>query len=185
MDGIDAKGVVEAFEQIGRQMNYSAEDAAFDCWRVVNANMSQAVRRTVASKGLDPQDMVMLAYGGNGPVFAAIQAEDLGIERVLVPKASPTFSALGTLVANPSIDEERSYLAPANALDVARIKALWGDLEARAAKFFADANFSADRITARYQMKMRYPGQNWSLGFDLQIIARTVKVAFFDRSNAY
>jgi putative colanic acid biosynthesis UDP-glucose lipid carrier transferase len=27
--------------------------------------------------------------------------------------------------------------------------------------------------------------RNWSLGFDLQIIARTVKVAFFDRSNAY
>src|SRR3546814_8299258 len=61
--------------------------------------------------------MVMLAYGGNGPVFAAVQAEDLGIERVLVPKASPTFSALGTLVANPSIDEERSHIVPVGSLD--------------------------------------------------------------------
>jgi N-methylhydantoinase A len=62
----------------------------------------------------------MLAYGGNGPAFAGIQAEDLGIDRVLVPKASPTFSALGTLVADPAIDEERSYIAPADSLDVAR-----------------------------------------------------------------
>ena len=38
-------------------------------------------RRTTAGKGIDPEDMVMLAYGGNGPVFAAIQAEDLGIDQ--------------------------------------------------------------------------------------------------------
>ena len=81
--------------------------------------MTQAVRRTTAGKGIDPNDMVMLAYGGNGPVFAAIQAQELGIDRVLVPKASPAFSALGTLVANPSIDEERSYIAPATA-------SMWG-----------------------------------------------------------
>jgi hypothetical protein len=29
----------------------------------------------------------MLAYGGNGPVFAAIHAQELGIDRVLVPRA--------------------------------------------------------------------------------------------------
>ena len=99
-------------------MGTDAETAAFDAWRVVNANMSQGVRRITAGKGIDPQDMVMLAYGGNGPAFAAIQAGDLGISRVLLPKASPTFSALGTLVANPSIDEERSYFVKATEIDV-------------------------------------------------------------------
>ncbi|HMO69992.1 MAG TPA: hydantoinase/oxoprolinase family protein, partial [Novosphingobium sp.] len=66
-------GVEEAFAAIGEQMGTSAEQAAFDCWRVVNANMSQGVRRTTAGKGIDPKDLVMLAYGGNGPAFAAIQ----------------------------------------------------------------------------------------------------------------
>ena len=162
-------GVKEAFQKIGDQMGCSAEDAAFDSWRVVNANMSQAVRRTVAGKGLDAEDMVMLAYGGNGPAFAAIQAEDLGIDRVLVPKASPTFSALGTLVANPSIDEERSYIAPANALDIGKLKALWKALGDRAEKYFADANFSPDKVIAKYQMNMRYAGQNWALTFDVKV----------------
>src|SRR4029077_1300546 len=41
-------GVKEAFQKIADQMGCSAEDAAFDSWRVVNANMSQAVRRTTA-----------------------------------------------------------------------------------------------------------------------------------------
>jgi N-methylhydantoinase A len=147
-------------------MGYDAEQAAFDSWRVVNANMTQAVRRSTAEKGLDPTDMVMLAYGGNGPVFAGIQAQDLGIGRVLVPKASPAFSALGTLVANITIDEERSYIADADKLDLAKLKTMWGDLSTRADKYFADSHFSSDQVVAKYQIKMRYPGQNWSLTFD-------------------
>jgi N-methylhydantoinase A len=173
-------GVEAAFKEIGAQMGYGAEDAAFDSWRVVNANMSQAVRRSTAEKGLDPHDMVMLAYGGNGPVFAAIQAQDLGMEKVLVPKASPTFSALGTLVANPSIDEERSYIAPANGLDVNKLKSLWKELDDRAEKYFADASYPRDRVTAKYQIKMRYPGQNWSLTFDIKINKGAQDLAFVD-----
>ena len=67
---LSKNGVVEAFETIGRQMGYTAEEAAFDCWRVVNANMSQGVRRITAGKGIDPKDLVVLAYGGNGPALS-------------------------------------------------------------------------------------------------------------------
>lgn len=160
-------GVEEAFRKIAQELGHDdAERAAFDCWRVVNAHMSQGVRRTTAGKGIDPKDLVMLAYGGNGPAFAAIQAEDLGITRVLVPKASPTFSALGTLVADPTIDEERSYIASASALDVERIRTLWSELSDRAARFFTAAQFRAEDIRADYRLNMRYPGQNFSLSFD-------------------
>jgi N-methylhydantoinase A len=173
-------GVEEAFGKIASEMGYSAEDAAFDCWRVVNANMSQGVRRTTAGKGINPRDLVMLAYGGNGPAFAAIQAEELGIDKVLVPKASPTFSALGTLVANPSIDEERSYIAKADALDLGKLKAMWTELAARAEKFFNDATFSTDQVTANYQINMRYSGQNFSLTFDAQPSGKLHDLSFID-----
>jgi N-methylhydantoinase A len=97
---------------------------------------------------------------------------------VLVPKASPAFSALGTLVADPSIDEERSYLAPADSIDLHRLTALWDDLATRAAKYFADARFSVDQVTARYQMNMRYPGQNWALTFDINVSQGLGDVSF-------
>jgi N-methylhydantoinase A len=165
---LSREGVDEAFQAIGDEMGYGAEDAAFDCWRVVNANMSQGVRRTTAGKGIDPKDLIMLAYGGNGPAFAAIQAEDLGIDKVLVPKASPTFSALGTLVANPTIDEERSYIAKATELDLGKVRALWEDVARRAEKYFRDAGFASDKVACNYQLNMRYPGQNFSLTFDFK-----------------
>lgn len=170
---LNKAGVAEAFQAIGEQMafnermNYSAEDAAFDCWRVVNANMIQAVRRTTAGKGVDSKDLVMLAYGGNGPAFAAVHADALGIEKVLVPKASPTFSALGTLVAKPSIDEERSFICPVSNPDLEKLKALWKELNDRAVSYFADAGFARDEVTAKYQLNMRYRGQNWALTFDM------------------
>jgi N-methylhydantoinase A len=175
-------GVAAAFQALGDQLGYSAEDAAFDSWRVVNANMSNGVRRTTAGKGIDPKDMVLLAYGGNGPAFAAIQAQDLGITRVLVPKASPTFSALGTLVANPAIDEERSYVAPADKLDVGKLKSLWQELELRAAKYLGDARFARDEIMASYQMNMRYAGQNWALTFDIRSQRGLGDLSFADDS---
>jgi len=166
-------GVQEAFQALGEQMasnghkNYGAEDAAFDAWRVVNANMIQAIRRTTAGKGIDPKDMVMLAYGGNGPAFAAVHADALGIQRVLVPKASPTFSALGTLVAKPTIDEERSCTCPVGNPDLDKLKARWKELEDRAVKYFADAHFSTDQIDFHYQVNMRYAGQNFAASFEM------------------
>lgn len=177
---LSTAGVAEAFRAIGDRMGYSAEDAAFDCWRVVNANMIQAVRRTTAGKGLDPKDLVMMAYGGNGPAFAAVHADALGITRVLVPKASPTFSALGTLAARATIDEERSHICPADNPDLEKLKALWEELDGRAEQFFADAHFPREAIAAIYQVNMRYRGQNWALTFDMHTSKGRRDLGFVD-----
>ncbi len=178
---LQRQGIDAAFQAIADEMGHGdAETAAFDCWRVVNANMSQGVRRTTAGKGIDPKDLTMLAYGGNGPAFAAIQAEDLGITKVLVPKASPTFSALGTLVANPTIDEERSYITPANVADLDKIRDLWSDICKRAEKFFTDAHFKPDDMVINYQLNMRYPGQNFSLSFDYKAEGTLHDLSFVD-----
>jgi N-methylhydantoinase A len=180
---LSRKGVDEAFrEHVADPMKYSVEEAAFDSWRVVNANMTQAVRRTTAGKGIDPKELVMLAYGGNGPVFAAIQAQELGISKVLVPRASPAFSALGTLVAKPSIDEERSYMTPISALDINKLKALWTELDTRAEKFYTDAQFKRSEVKAIYQMNLRYPGQNWSLTIDIAHKTGARDLSFVDAS---
>jgi N-methylhydantoinase A len=161
------KGVDEAFrESVAGPLGCSVEEAAFDCWRVVNANMTQAVRRWTAARGVDPRELAMLAYGGNGPLFAAIQAQELGIARVWVPKASPAFSALGALAALPTLDEERAYLRPASQADAAELAALWRELDARAERYLAAAGFARAQLTARYQVNLRYPGQNWSLSVD-------------------
>jgi N-methylhydantoinase A len=144
----------------------SVEEAAFDCWRVVNATMTQAVRRSTADKGTDPRELALLAYGGNGPVFAGIQAEELGIERVWVPRTSPAFSALGTLAARPGLDEERSLLAPLAEAPSERLRELWAELAERATHHLGEAGHPPGDVHYRFRANVRYPGQNWSLAVD-------------------
>ncbi len=174
-------GVEEALrEHVAGPLGCSVEEAAFDCWRVVNANMTQAVRRLTAEKGCDPRALTMLAYGGNGPVFAAIQAQELGIGRVLVPRTSPGFSATGALTARPGIDEERAYLAPASDASVERLRELWAELDARAETFLTAAGFRRADMQCRYQLNLRYPGQNWSLTVDAAQVTGEQDLSFAD-----
>jgi len=176
-------GVDEAFqEHVAGPMECSLEEAAFDSWRVVNANMTQAVRRLTAEKGTDPVALTMLAYGGNGPMFAGVQARELGIKRVLVPKASPAFSALGALAALPSLDEERSYLAPAATADLPALLALWKELDKRAEHYLGAAGFQRSKVSVRYQVNLRYPGQNWSLAIDVAQASGPCDFAFVKES---
>jgi N-methylhydantoinase A len=169
---LSRKGVDDAFQShVAGPLGCSVEAATFDCWRVVNANMTQAVRRWTALRGIDPRELAMVAYGGNGPLFAAIQAQDLGIERVFVPRTSPAFSALGALAAAPSVDEERSYLASAPRADVAKLRTLFAELATRAHRFLGDAGFAPGAIAQRPQVNLRYPGQNWSLAIDVDLAA--------------
>ncbi len=159
--------------------NCSVEEAAFDCWRVVNANMTQAVRRLTAEKGSNPQDLTLLAYGGNGPVFAAIQAQELGIQRVLVPRTSPGFSATGALAAQPCIDEERSYIVAGTKADIHRLRQLWRRTGSTRRALTCWRPVSTGRTCCcRYQLNLRYPGQNWSLTVDAAAVQGAQDLSF-------
>lgn len=161
---LSRKGVDEAFqEHVAGPMAYSIEEAAFDVWRVVNANMTQAVRRVTAEKGTRTSELTMLAYGGNGPVFAGVQAKELGIKRILVPRTSPTFSASGVLSADLLIDEEKSYLRPSGSASTDELADLWQSLAESATGYFVGAEVKGDNIQYSYFLNLRYPGQNWSL----------------------
>jgi len=98
----------------------------------------------------------------------------------LVPRTSPGFSATGALTAQPSIDEERACLTPANAADSARLRELWQELDQRAEHFLQDAGFAPADIQRRYQVNLRYPGQNWSLTVDAAEVSGPCDLAFAD-----
>jgi N-methylhydantoinase A len=111
-------GVREAMaEQIGKPLGLDPIAAAHGIYRLVNANMADAIRRISATRGVDPRGLTMVVYGGNGPVHATAQADELGIKTVLVPKTSPAFSALGLLLSDHVIDEMRAYITPVGRAD--------------------------------------------------------------------
>jgi N-methylhydantoinase A len=113
--------------------------------------------------------LCMVVYGGNGPVHAAKQAEDLGIRRLLVPKTSPAFSALGLLLADNVVDTQRSYIAPSGRAEVDRINELLAEIECHAARELRTAGLGPGDLVFQRFLALCYPGQT----FDMAVPAVT------------
>jgi N-methylhydantoinase A len=63
--------------------------------RTVDTNMANGIAVELRTRGYDPKEFNILAYGGNGPLHACGIANALGTARILAPPFASTFSACG------------------------------------------------------------------------------------------
>ena len=89
-------------------------DTSLGVVAVANAEMVRALRVISVERGLDPRDFALVAFGGAGPLHACALAEELGITRVLVPRASGVLSALGLAISDLQRDYVRPFLGVAD-----------------------------------------------------------------------
>ena len=181
---LSREGVDDAIRRaIGEPLGLSLAEAAHGIFRVVNASMANAIRRVSAKRGVDPRELTLVAYGGNGPVHAGMQAEELGIRDVLIPKTAPAFSALGLLLTEPVVDEMRAYITPTATADVGRVNELFAEMESKAAGALARQGTGRRVKLNRFAM-LCYPGQTFEMAvpaisgngrFTKQDLARTVE----------
>jgi N-methylhydantoinase A len=148
---------------IAEPLDIDIVDAAWGIERIVNANMANATRKVLASHGADPRRLALIAYGGNGPVHASAVARELGIDRVLVPKTAPAFSALGVLVADYVVDLVRSYVTPLSQVDLARVRVLMSELGEEVGKELEPAGLDERATETRVFVQMCYSGQNFDM----------------------
>jgi len=113
----------------------------------------------------------MVVYGGNGPVHAGKQAEDLGIRKLLVPKTSPAFSALGLLIADYVVDSQRSYITPSRRASAAHVNALFEEMERHAVKELAAAGLTPEALGFQRFVNLCYPGQTFDMAVPAQVDA--------------
>ncbi|MEO8605373.1 MAG: hydantoinase/oxoprolinase family protein, partial [bacterium] len=161
-------GVREALqEQIAKPLGLDWVEAAHGIYRLVNANMANAIRRVAAGRGVDPRTLLMVAYGGNGPVHATAQAEELAVAEVLVPKVAPAFSALGLQFSDHLVDEMRAYITPVGAADLTRVNSLFADMETTARGVLGQRNGQHRRVEVRRFLNLCYPGQTFDMAVPL------------------
>ena len=161
LDRAAAEAVVAA--DVADPMGIDVLDAAWGIERIVNANMADATRRVLAGSGVDPRDLDLIAYGGNGPVHAWAIAAELGLERILVPKAAPAFSALGLLVSDYKVDLTRSYVTPLSRLDLDHLHALLAELDAEVTDELDPTGLPPQAVVRTPYVQMAYAGQNFDM----------------------
>jgi N-methylhydantoinase A len=149
-------GVAEPFK-------LGLEEAADAIIRVANANMADAVRLISISRGYDPRDFALVAFGGAGALHGADIARELSIPAVIVPPHPGITSAMGCLLVDVQHDLATSYLKPAVEADPAAIEAAFKALEHEAAERLAHESVATKDVVMQRTVDMMYQGQWRSL----------------------
>ncbi len=150
-----------ALAAAGAPLGLEAEAAAVAAVRIVDAHMTDAVRRVLSSAGVDPRQVDLCAFGGMGALHATAQAAALGVRRVLIPRAAPGFSALGLVSADHLVDISRGLIADWREADVAQLDALARELEGNARQQLDRADVPRDRQVLSFALNLVYPGQTF------------------------
>src|SRR5579883_2794742 len=152
---------------VAEPLGMSLTAAADGILRIAATTMSYAVKRVTVERGLDAGDFALVAYGGAGPLHAVHVARDIGIRRVIIPKAPGVFSAFGMLYADLRYDYVRTWptrLDDASFDDFARI---YSELEDQGRRAVAAASMTPGKVTINRAADMRYVGQEHAVTVDL------------------
>jgi N-methylhydantoinase A len=101
---LDVDAAHRSLARLGERMGVDAGTAARGVLRYLAAQMSHALRLVTLRRGHDPRDFTFVAFGGAGPLHAALLARELGVSRTLIPPAPGHFSGCcsATSVRMPS-----------------------------------------------------------------------------------
>ena len=130
---------------------------------VANANMADAVRLISISRGYDPRDFALVAFGGAGALHGVALAKELSIPTVIVPPNPGVTSALGCLLVDVRHDLSQTYLALAAEADPADIEARFAEMEAEAKRRLVKEGVAEADMVLQRTIDMMYQGQWRSL----------------------
>jgi N-methylhydantoinase A len=131
--------------------------------QIAVARMVSAIKEISIARGFDPRDFALLAYGGAGPMHAALIAAELEIPRVVVPPGPGNFSALGSLISDLRQDHVRTRLYDLRRAALGDVAGTFGEMEAAARADLAGEGLAPDAVVIQRALGMRYVGQSWEL----------------------
>jgi len=153
--------------QLGDRLGLDPVAAAAAVIRVANDRMAGALRMVSLSRGHDPRDFALFAFGGAGPLHAAQLAAELGIPQVLVPARPGITNALGCLVADLRHDFVNTVNRPLNDLDMAEVAAILAAQTASGRQLIQREQVAVADTGALYSADMQFQGQSHLLSVPL------------------
>jgi N-methylhydantoinase A len=161
LDAALARQAVE--EGVAKPFKLGLHEAADAILKVANANMSDAVRLISISRGYDPRDFALVAFGGAGALHGVDVARELSIPVVIVPPNPGVTSALGCLLVDMQHDFSQSCMVGAEEADTAAIEAQFATLEKEALDRLTHEGVAPGGIVLQRSIDMMYRGQWRSL----------------------
>ncbi len=153
--------------KVGAPLGMEAAAAAAAVIRVANDKMAGAIRLVSLSRGHDPRDFALFAFGGAGPLHAAALARELGIPHVIIPARPGLTNALGCLVADLRRDFVRTVNKPLSALTESDIGIILDAHIEEGMRVLSGENVQLEGIQFVHTADMQFQGQTHILNIAL------------------
>ena len=158
----------KSLEGIAHELKMNVEDLAHGVYRIAVSNMCRAIRAISTERGKDPRDFDLIAFGGNGALFAAAVARELELPRVIIPPAAGIFSAFGLLYSDLEHHFTQTLLGRVDQTDAAHADKLWQRLEAEALRALEREGHGRERAKLQRFAELRYLSQSHELSVPWQ-----------------
>jgi N-methylhydantoinase A len=147
-------------QSVADSLGLSLAEAASGIATIAEYKMADIIRKMTVEKGHDPRDFVLFAFGGAGPVHAAVFGAELGVRKVIVPlrEIASTWCAFGAAAADILHVYEQVDIQ-GSPFDPARVNRALADLQARAEAQMAEDGIAASRRKFGFSLDMRHRGQ--------------------------
>ena len=175
-------------DKIAGPLSIDTDAAAGAVIRVANDRMAGAIRIVSISKGHDPRDFTLFAFGGAGPLHAVALARELGIPRVLVPTRPGITNALGCVVADVRHDFVRTVNRPLDLVDMGEVQEIMSAQVKEGRDLIESETISIENIRVFHGADMQFVGQTHLISVPLPRLNATrekiqaiFEKAYFDR----
>jgi N-methylhydantoinase A len=153
---LDVDAATAAIAALAGSLGLDVLQTAEGIVRIANQEMARALRVVTVERGVDPRRFALLPFGGAGPMHAAAIAAELGIRRILCPRAGGVLSALGLCASDRRRDTARTVMLGGAELSAERIANEVDELVSR-----LGGELEGAQAEAVYEM--RYAGQAFEL----------------------
>lgn len=173
-----AKQVLQ--EKVADPLGVDVYEAAEGMVNMLEMDARSSIESIISTRGVDPSEYHLMAYGGSGPLHMAEYSRGLGFSGVLTFPFAAAFSAFGCTTADYLHRHSQSVhimIAPdASERDRAEVRRqineIWDELDAHARTELVSEGHDADAVICEPFVMMRYTGQLE----DVEVTAPAVKL---------
>ena len=177
---------------VGVALDLDAEGTAAAILQIGNDRMAGAIRMVSLSRGHDPRDFALFAFGGAGPLHVTALAAELAIPKVLIPGRPGITNAIGCVVADLRHDYVHTINQPLAEVDMDQVHTIMAAQIAQGRTTMQGEGVNIQEEVLVHAAEMQFQGQSHMLRISLSsaTVARdeiqaVFEAAYFNRFSLH
>lgn len=157
-----------AVGKIADRLGFGLEQAAAGIMTLANESMINAISELTLNVGLDPRENLLVAGGGAAGLNIVPIAREIGIGKLLIPRAAGALSACGMQFSDVTFEHGSSLITRSSEFDRDAVNRVLDEVEAELDDFIAAAEGHGDTTWHKeFRTEARYAGQAWEVAVTL------------------